>query len=411
MFFSDSLKLRASTGAVVFDGDEQIVIPRGVDPGAAGEGQGPAAGAPPEGGPAGAPGQAGGQVPPLGITGGGLTVPPPPDPKIGIDWINCTFPVGRISEVVSLLSGWLGREELGAGMGWYKDHGYRFKSGAVVAWADCRSDAWVSINGDSLELIDDVHGLLGELLRLGCRCSRLDVALDCPHELLSLDDVAAAHAAGAVVGFKRHKLVREDSGGELRGLGHFFGLRGRKGSGRYVRFYDKTLESRGVVVGVRCEVEISGKLASEWFTLLANEDPGDAFMRAMGRCLGGAIDFRENTGAAHVNRRPRCPFWQRIIDIIGRCKLRVPRPVVPLQRTLSYVKQAFSNSFGRAVLAAEAQFSGAGMDAAVDVVQSWLAGVVLHGVRQVLKLGEGADVLTKRLDFDALFNDVRAAPT
>lgn len=403
-----SLKLRPPTGVVLFDRDVQIVHPLGASQRASyGDGEGSGGGGSCANAHPAPPGPKLGEnpsLPPLGITGGKVTTPLDTTLEIGVDWLNCTFPTGKIPAVVELLGRWLGREERGGGKGHYSDGGFRFVSGAIVAWAEKRPEAWVSINGDSLELVDDVHLLIRELHSLGCRCSRLDVALDAPPELLPLEDVGAAYSAGAVVGFRTYKLIKEYKGGELSGFGHYFGKRGRTGGGRMVRFYDKTLESRGLVKANRCEAELSAEVSAMWFDLLAAEDLGPGFTRALGRALGGSIDFRQDTGAAHVERRPRLGFWERIINLIGRTRLRVPRPEVPLQRTLGYVKQAFSQAFGRAVLAAEAQFPGAD---ATDIVQSWLAGVVTFGVNQVRKLGQRADALSTRLDFDALFSDTR----
>lgn len=288
--------------------------------------------------------------PVAGITTGKVT-----SPNLGIDWLAVTFPVGQKGQVLALL-GNLGSHKEGPGMHWYRAGGLRWEDGAALCWNE-NGDCWLSLNGRSLSRLGDseVHQrILGDLAKLGVKCTRLDLKADLPPDLLDLGNVGAAAAAGQVVGFRRYKHeapVRDMRSGELEGNAHYFGRRGGDGGGKYVRFYDKTLESHGLIEANRLEAELSLERAQIVFEDLATCDGIEEFKRIISRRLAGIIDFREvneNEDDRHLERRPRLSWWQRIIDALGGATItKVLRTKPQLLDTLAYHLEAFTRTVGR----------------------------------------------------------------
>jgi hypothetical protein len=134
--------------------------------------------------------------------------------------------------------------------------------------------------------------------------------------------------------------------GELEGDAANFGRRGKDGSGRYVRFYDKTLESNYTRDCIRAEVENSGERAHEWFTKLCSCKDLAAFETMMGEIVCGAIDFADKEGAhKHRDRFQRLAWWAAIVEKVGAAKLTVLRAKPAIQRTMEWAKSALPRAF------------------------------------------------------------------
>jgi hypothetical protein len=287
---------------------------------------------------------------PSGNTGDKLTIE-----KIEkhYDWGNFTFPVGRRDEVQVVIEGYLGaakRRDRGANtygqsVGW--------ESGAILAWTDGRAEAWLSLNGDSCDLVpvSAKVALLRALQALGAKCTRADYAIDVSRDLVSMEMVHAAARAGHVVGFRRYfpkRPVRDMATGELDQDEADFGRRGRDGSGRYVRVYDKGLESDGEIDAIRFEVETSGQVADLWFRIICDVDDDREFCKVLGKIVVGSITFADKTGShGHVDRFKTLEFWQRIIDLVGAASVQVSRVTPTLERSVQFVKRLVPTIFAR----------------------------------------------------------------
>lgn len=113
--------------------------------------------------------------------------------------------------------------------------------------------------------------------------------------------------------FKRGKgCVREEIA---------FGARGKQGSGKYLRVYDKSMESQGRNPAIRWELELSDKRAKKAFEMLlgtlCDDWKPEVTAGLIGALIGECIDFKVRNGRRNVKRCPRYAFWQRIIDRIG----------------------------------------------------------------------------------------------
>ena len=325
---------------------------------------------------------------------------------MGIDWLQGTFPVHKVQEAVATVSEWLGVAKLGHGDKWYKSGGYRWESGAIVAWADDRPEAWLSLNGSTLALCPDVLNLLRKLWALQMHPTRVDLRADFPKQLLSLADVEAAAQAGEVVGYRRYnpvKPIKNMQTGEREGEGHYFGRRGGNGSGKFGRFYDKTLESKGKIDANRWEVEFSGAPAECVYEAISGADDYFDLARNIRRYLGRAIDFREKGSVSdrHIERRPRLTFWSRAIQYLGEAAMTFLRPKVKLQSTLEWFYRSYKNALGKfAVVAAAQGYDGVG------VVMEFCKKMLVQGMHDTS--GVEAGPLAMHLDIFSLLGAPQA---
>lgn len=262
------------------------------------------------------------------------------------DWLNLTFPAGERENVEQIITSYIGEpERQEKGTNTYQES-KRWITGAIIAWTEGRAECWLSMNGDSCDMILPEHKLelFQELQKHSAKCTRLDAALDVPRSMMSMELVHAAAKSQQVVGFKRYdprRPIKNMDTGALEGDEANFGRRGKDGSGRYVRVYDKGLESNYSRDCIRVEAELSGDVAHAWFDLLCQADDVAEFEKMMGRIVCGSIDFADKSGAhRHRDRFERLSWWAAIVELVGQAKLVVQRVTPAIQRTMEWAKSA-----------------------------------------------------------------------
>jgi hypothetical protein len=280
--------------------------------------------------------------------------------KLRHDWLNVTAPLANRQQLQELVESYLGA-------GTPRDRGANtygqsvaWESGALLAWSEGRPECWLSLNGDSCDLIlpELKLELFHSLARLGCRCTRIDVAIDVPRELLSMELVHAAAAADQVVGYQRYeprRAIRDMRTGQLDEDQARFGRRGRDGSGRFTRVYDKGLESDGEIDAVRVEVEYSAELAPQVFELMiCGAETQVELEKNFGRLVTGGIDFADKTGAhGHRPRFRRLDWWERIVELVGTARVVVERVKPTLESSIEWLKKSTPLILARLVRAVD----------------------------------------------------------
>lgn len=237
------------------------------------------------------------------------------------------------------------------GIGQIIDHGMDFYRSRVVyaggkakilrdGIADAEGTACVIVDGELLEGLeaDGCRRLFVDLFGLGFSCTRVDVKGDDPDQVVTPEEVHAAAERGEVVGYRRRALVRGGEVGESEddGATCYLGLRGKKGSGKFLRTYDKTGESDGAVDAVRWEIEFTKERAREVFDQLANSGTAREFELRCGKFLGGCVDFVNRT-SKHLDRCERLGWWAAIVEKLGEAKVcvrRAPSSVLKMQAWL-----------------------------------------------------------------------------
>lgn len=310
--------------------------------------------------PAGSPPAAAGSPPPVGNTGGKLT--------ILVDHFNGTFCSSHLEAVSQLLSAHLGDgEDLPYGFHTYQ-LSRRWQTGALLLWSPGRRECCLSLNGDTCEALGlrKLYGLWSAFKLLGVNGTRIDLTADDYARRFSMEDVHAATRAGNFTKFKIATPIQERGriGGEthLRSDSVRFGRRGKDGGACTVIIYDKLLESKGERDCIRVEVTLQGDGAAAGFLVLTqfldDTDTGFArFVQEVGQIIGGAIDFRERGTETHIDRMERLPWWESFVQALGQSRVSVFKPLAPLVRTVNASMKQYRKklAFAKIVLQSKGQ--------------------------------------------------------
>jgi len=267
---------------------------------------------------------------PTGNTGAKLTKLGVTNADVGIDWLRLVGPRALMDRTHELVAIDHGSRERRRGRNFFPE-AFRYESGLELWYDDDKVDTGlcVDLSGDVIKAAgqDSVYGLLAELVSDGFEVTRIDVRADWINhgfDLCSL--VQAACESGSLVGARIYKPHHEYDTGRRTAKGISIGRRGKEGSGRYVRFYDKALEQGEGTEGdwERYEVEFTGDCAREVGHALCNAGRFRWLMTAT-EYLVGSIDFRESIeGESHVDRRPRLEWWDLLLE--GLEARRATRP-------------------------------------------------------------------------------------
>lgn len=280
---------------------------------------------------------------------------------IGLDYVAARFGYEQLPAVLAALQPFLGvPEEQEHGRDTYRESA-TFSTGGGAAWTTGRADCHVKLSGGSCAQWASPLALLRLLQKHGAHFTRLDLRIDDhSRQLIDLDKVTEAVEAGNVARFRRaepRQPIANVLTGELAGRSWVFGRRGGDGSGRYVRIYDKGLESKGEIDCIRLELEASGDYCREVArVLLMCEDDGE-WCRLAGQYVVGSIDFVNRacpSAHGHLDRMPLLDWWARVVDAVGGgLRLKLERVKVELRESLDYLRSAFSRRLAQAAVVVE----------------------------------------------------------
>lgn len=287
--------------------------------------------------------------------------------SVGVHWLRGTVPDVEQTWLVETLCRCFGQEfqEFEHGF-WSYDRHVKWPCGAMLLYHSTATGAELvknrialEIPGRALETLDawDILMLCVSLYDHQFQASRIDLYFDDVERIItptvlyrtvyepSLFEGAPMQAD--FTGFRVIRRLCEAHASE--GLTHdevSFGRRGTQGSGKYLRCYDKALESDGRNRAVRWELELSDCKAQTAFvaiirTCSADWRPGQT-ASVLGAMIGGCIDFRRRTqraGDKNLDRLERYEFWQRLLDRIGHAKLDGKRHEKTIEKAREWVKK------------------------------------------------------------------------
>jgi hypothetical protein len=191
-----------------------------------------------------------------------------------------------------------------------------------------------------LELVAFLHSI-------AFKPSRLDIRLDDYEKRLKPQDAKEYADNGQVFGFKSgptgrcYSYVSGRDGGETI----YFGARGKNGAGKYLRVYDKSVESQGAIDAIRIEVELSSKKARDFWGLLVTADMQSAPAILLG-AIAASIRFaqcRDNSGRS--DRSENLPVWD---ELVGDAVAVVWSPCIKqdsLQKSIKWLKHQVAGTF------------------------------------------------------------------
>ncbi len=287
--------------------------------------------------------------------------------SIGLHWLRGTVAQERKDDLCSFIAEvFSDSEPVSQEWGrWRYDRGVRFEPLGIALYYDSTPDrgrnihagrCCLDIPGSAIDLLppDGQRELVQELmLRFHLRASRFDIAFDDYKRNIEVSALFEHYQEGAVVGFRRvDRYIGQKTPGKKGKIndGITFGVRGSSGSGKYLRIYDKGLESEGKENCIRWELELTGSCAFEVCSKVLMCQNVAAYGGLLGAVMAGIIDFRVRACGAgqkkNASRRERMDWWARMVEILGGEEIRVRGkvPEATIERTASWVRRQVSGS-------------------------------------------------------------------
>jgi DNA relaxase NicK len=184
----------------------------------------------------------------------------------------------------------------------------------------------LEIPGQALDRITktDLHLFLLSLNQFNPTCTRIDVFFDDFDRTINIGELHGIIKNHDYSGFRKGQVKQGFDSGRLIHDEVDFGKRGENGSGKYLRIYDKVLESKGEKNCIRLEIEFTRKRAQIVFERLSCVTSNEALATLCGALVAGSIKFVQRNGDKHISRLVVYDFWRDILDLLGSVVIRVP---------------------------------------------------------------------------------------
>lgn len=284
-----------------------------------------------------------------------------PSHTVSIDWLTVTFNLPSIDELRAVVD-FVG-SELVDEFCWYPERGIkrgkwweataRSVHGIQVAYnpGGDRIDALISIPATALRRASSRtvwRMCRGLAWRWKANCSRIDIALDDYEKSISYETVAEAVAKGNYArAMIAHPLPGECRRGQnlpsaQRGWTITFGSRQ---SDKFVRYYNKSVESKGELDCYRWEVEFKGERASDFWIVFYNLDFDETMAFVLANYVTGAISFVDRSVPGRLSRQPVLSWWAEFTEKAGagvRTRSRVQR--ASLERKIRWIHRSVETS-------------------------------------------------------------------
>lgn len=236
---------------------------------------------------------------------------------VSVDYLTMTGPRGARHKAASIVEAFFGELKPGNGL-LFLNSGLRIGSNAGVFFDEGvenpKDHCAVTIPGSLLtELRSNslVQQLVEELMRLGFKATRIDVAADHYEAPKLIENALESCEKGFLTGARTYSLREETSSRKLAGRTLYIGKRGKNGSGRFLRIYDKGLETKTREKGdwIRWEVEYTGDCARQ-----VAEDfvAAGELQRVLLDHAMGVVDFKLSPGKK-LARRQRCKWFAELL--------------------------------------------------------------------------------------------------
>ena len=263
------------------------------------------------------------------------------------DWIQGTFPEQNLEGVESLFDGYLDLAGQPVDKGRYRYDSSRIYPDGIAIYFDRRDSiekhkgrAMVAIPGRALSAMTDEQKVvvIRHLNQHGFKPTRLDIAVDDYSMKVKPESLARALHDGKAepLSFRKFGVVQETKvNGEVIGDTLYLGTRGDSGSGCFIRYYRKDLESGGDRKCFRWEAEFTGKKAVHVWSAIVDatkERNYSDVCKVLGQYVGGYIEF--------TSAPPRIKsHLQKLIASLGQARAPDPRVPKTVERTMDWVSR------------------------------------------------------------------------
>ena len=272
--------------------------------------------------------------------------------EVGVHWLRISIPRQNLARVRRYCELYFGQSsEDGYGL-WSYDTRYSWPNGASLNYDSDpqRADtvhlgkATLDVPGKALDTIiqGDLHLFLVGLRIFGPSCTRCDVFFDdygrlntpsLIHNIVKRSDFSGFRKAQLKQRYERGRMIHDEVD---------FGTRGDNGSGKYLRVYDKALESKGEKNCIRWEVEFSKERAHKVFDKLSDGTTIDAFATLCGALVAGSINFVKRTGEKNIGRLEVYDFWSQIRKTLGSLVVRIHKDPTDIGDMYQYIYKQVS---------------------------------------------------------------------
>ena len=290
------------------------------------------------------------------------------DGVVGVHWLQGTIATQhkeRIQEYFSKIFGMKPQERT---WGQYRyDRSMIWEPFGVSMFFDSSEDRCLTVHnnrvtvcipGKALDQLkaDVLASLIHDLCYMGWFiATRVDVFWDDFRRMISPCDIATEAEKGNFTGYRKfqHIAPKRWSNGQCVRDGDTvtFGSRGENGAGKFLRIYDKGLESKHERECIRWECEFSGERARKVVWELANIESIEAFGAVCGGLIGGAIHFVDRVSQngkrrAHIAECKPLDWWATIISMLGQTIVRNSERFQEVDRSGIWVERSVSATLG-----------------------------------------------------------------
>lgn len=255
-----------------------------------------------------------------------------------LDWLECTFKGDILSILSQLHSYFISWDELDFGQMFYDRSAVVWETGRVF-WSTTRTDMGVHVRLppsaiQSVGLSSDT--VFRDLYFLGAKFSRLDIAADDFEGHLSIPVIREKCLAHELV--TRARFV-DEYGGLIGRSGRTISI-GQRGSGQYMRIYDKSAEQaerhEGVYTHwVRCELELRGdKAQAAAIQIIRNPDCWRDLARGW---FMQFLDFKVVGQDTNKSRWASCGWWLAFLGDAAKIRLVIEKVLASVERTRRWI--------------------------------------------------------------------------
>ena len=257
------------------------------------------------------------------------------------------MPYHYVIEITQRLEQLLGPSTKMKGMWGYTTR-HQLPFDAFVTFSDDSRECCVELSGTTCAILGEAEVLkLAHWALWNCgKPTRCDVSIDfhANHPTRPLDLIDTVHAA-----CESRQLCRcrrwearqpRTANGAYTGRGINLGARGKNGSGRYIRLYDKGLETetKPPRTWERWETEFTQDAALQVVKQLVLS--GEHWKHTALQLALGAVEFREHTGERSLKRRPLAAWWSDFLEGVEPVCVKIKHLQTNLDRYGAWLRRS-----------------------------------------------------------------------
>lgn len=266
-----------------------------------------------------------------------------------IDWLSVTQSGSQLQQIRLLVQKYFPGgewEEREKGTTYYRRKAL-YLHGISVMWEPTtqgRTECNLVLPGSALATIDIYSQLelVQELSNIGSKPTRIDIAVRDYQRTIDPHIAYLKHKEKGVTGFKTGKFFDNCSPKLGWGAAMTFGQRGSKGAGKYLRIYDKYIESLTQDNCIAIELELSDIKAREFWNRLLEidaESVHELLPQLIAAHIKGAIQFSD------------WEAWNALLEDVPAMKLpSKKRNTVTLQKAVNWFNKQVKPTFSLIML-------------------------------------------------------------